>query len=261
MKEGTSMDFLNRDKLIELFRFNSSNCDDSEGIVSLKEYTERFVEGQKEIFYISGQDRASVEQSPHLEIFKKKGIEVLYLTDPMDDIVFSSMPRFGEYDIKSVDQANLDSVKEIKKDEEDVKVEDKEGDSEFNEFASFVKTTLGEKVKDVVKSSRLSDSPCILVNADGSASSHIQNVMKMMDKNYTVAAKVLELNADHAMVKNLAEIYKKSPQEEFLKEALFQLFETSMFQEGVVLDPKETVPRIFRTLEKASGWYLDINKK
>ncbi|MBF0275936.1 MAG: molecular chaperone HtpG [Nitrospinae bacterium] len=260
IKEGVNIDFENREKLTGLLMFNSSSCPDSEKLISLKDYVNTFVEGQKDIFYISGTDRETLERSPHLEIFKKKNIEVLYLTDPMDDIVLSSLMKFDGKDIKSVDQANLESIKDISKDKDEPEVIDDASEKEFNEFLSFCKSSLGEKIKDVKKSDRLTDSPCILVNPDGSISSHMQKVMQMMDKNFKVSPKILELNAKHPLIINLSKVYQKSPREDFLKDSVFQLYEGSLLQEGVILDPKETVPRIFNMVEKASGLFLNTSK-
>ncbi len=261
LKEALNSDFENRDKLQELLRFNSSSCEDSEGLVSLGEYVERFVEGQSEIYYASGADRETIERSAYLEIFNKKGVEVLYATEPMDDFILSSLMVYKEKQIRSVDDANLAALdklknKDGKEDEKEKDDKTSEDDASFTTFLTFVKETLGDKVKDAKRSHRLTNSPCVLVNEDGSMSLHMQKVMKMVDKNYQVSPKVIELNAEHPMVKNLAAIHEKNAEEPFLKLAVFQMFEAALLQEGVVIDPKEMPPRIFELLHKASDWCL-----
>ncbi|RMD59536.1 MAG: molecular chaperone HtpG, partial [Nitrospirae bacterium] len=118
LKEGIAVDLENRDRLTNLLLFNSSRCPDADTFITLKEYTERMQEGQKEIYYMSGMNREAVDKSPHIEVFKKKGIEVIYLYDPLDDIIMNTLIQYDGKPIKSAEQADIGiSIEEAKEEE------------------------------------------------------------------------------------------------------------------------------------------------
>ncbi len=256
LKEGFTQDFEHKDRIKELLRFNSSLKEKSDEYISLKEYIEKMQENQTEIYYFSGPSLEDIKHSPHLEIFKKKGIPVIYLTDPLDDLVMSHLPEYDGKPIKPADQANLN----LTQGEEDKKEESKEEtdyDKNFKELVAKFKSVLGEKVTDVVESKRLTDSPCILVNPDGSMSSHMQKILKAVNKDYKMAAKILEINKGHAIMKNLTEALINKKNELYIDQAINLLFDSAVILDGYLENPTETVGRINSVLETSSKYYVE----
>lgn len=256
-------DYANREKYAELLRFNSSGCKDGEETTSLAEYSERMKNDQKEIYYISGSNRAAVEGNPHLEIFKNKGIEVLYLFDPLDEFALSSILKYKEFELKSVDQAdlsNLDKFEDMEKKEEKAEELSKDDKLHFDSLLSKIKEILGDKVKEVRVSKRLQDSPACLVNPDGSMSATMQKIMQSMNKDASIPQKILEINQGHNLMRNLLKVYKSNPNDEYIKSVAEQLYETSLLMEGYLNDPHELVARINDLLNKSSNWYTELKK-
>jgi len=257
MREGVTLDYQNRDKLAKLLRFNSSSKDDSE-YISLEDYVKGMNDGQKEIYYAGGKNRSSIDGSPHIEIFKKKGIEVLYLFDPIDEFVLSALGTFGEKTIKSIDMKDIEVGK-------DADVVDKEEDaneslafkSAFDGLLKKAKEVLGERVSEVKESNRLVDSPCCLLNPDSMTSTHMQKIMQMSNKDFSMSAMVMEFNRQNKLVRNLTDIFKDDPTNQFLDECCRQLYENSLMSEGLTsVDAHESIPRIQRFMEKASETVL-----
>ena len=179
LKEGIHEDFDNRDKLLELTRFKSSAVD---GWTSLKEYVERAKESQNEIYYITGPDAEQVSKSPQLEGFRAKGVEVLFMTDPVDEFWVPAVGTFEEKTFKSatrgdVDLSSVDGEEsdEKKKEDADKKTETAEG---MDPLLAAFKVTLGDAVKDVRTSSRLTDSPVCLVADEGAMDMHLERLLK-----------------------------------------------------------------------------------
>jgi HSP90 family molecular chaperone len=248
IKQGISSDFENRDRIAELLRFNSSFFDDGNGLTSLSEYVSRMNEDQKEIYYISGENRDAVDRNPHIEIFKKNGIEVLYLYDPADDFVLSGLNKYKDKDIKSIDQANLDSLekddKSEKKSEEEI--------NKLDNLVSYVKELLKDKTKDVRKSSRLTDSPVCLVNPDNTTSTQMQKIMKMLNESFEIPKKIFEINYDSELIKNLAEIHHKNINKEYLDNCVMQLFDNALMLDGFMNQPSTMIPRLNQLMEEGT---------
>ncbi|MBN1350925.1 molecular chaperone HtpG [candidate division KSB1 bacterium] len=257
-KEGHT-DFLNRDKFNELLRFNSSTHKDAGELTSLTAYIERMKEGQKDIYYLSGPSREAVERDPHLEIFKQKGIEILYLYEPLDEFVMTGMHQFKEKNLISADQADLSSLKDVKLGDDAAKEEapKEENKREFEKLCRRLKDILGDKVEDVRLSERLTDSPAVLVSKDGSFSSQMQRLMTILNKDETLPKKIMEVNAKHTLIQNLFEIYKKNPKDEFLEKSATQLFLSAQLVDGYLVDPHQLVQGTQELLKNASSWYLE----
>lgn len=254
-------DYANREKYAELLRFNSSECKEATDFTSLAEYAERMKKDQKEIYYISGTNRASVEVNPHLEIFKNKGIEVLYLFDPLDEFALNSLMKYKEFEMKSVDQAdlsNLDKFENIEKKEEKAEELSKDDSLHFDSLMSKIKEILGDRVKEVRVSKRLQDSPACLVNPDGSMSATMQKIMQTMSKDSSIPQKILEVNRDHNLMRNLLKVYKSNPADEYITNVAEQLYESSLLMEGYLTDPHKLVNRINDLLNKSSDWYTKL---
>ncbi|HLC15536.1 MAG TPA: molecular chaperone HtpG [Thermodesulfovibrionia bacterium] len=251
LKEGIAIDFANREKVADLLLLNSSKCTNADELITLKEYTERMPEEQKEIYYLSGFDRVSVQSSPHIEIFTKKGIEVLYFYDPLDDIIVSHLMMYSGKLIKSVDHADIELLKSF---------EDKEGEAEetiafnskFDMLLNKFKEVLTDKVLEVKESKRLSESPCVLLNPEHAPSSSIQKIMSMMNKDFQMSKKILEINKRHPLIRNLAEINSDSKNEQLVKMLCEQLYDNAVMLEGIIPKPSDMIPRLQKIMEQAS---------
>jgi molecular chaperone HtpG len=252
-------DFAHKEQFSKLLRFNSSHFEDRFGLTSLQEYVDRAKEGQKEIYFASGPSREAIRSNPHLEIFLRKGLEVLYLLEPLDEFVLSSTGAFGDFSLTSVEQAGLetlDKLADVAEKKERKELGEEEAQT-FDKLLARIKEILGEKVTEVRASKRLQDSPACLVSPDG-MSAQMDKIMRIMAKDETLPKKVLEINPDHPLVRNLLRIYAKEPQDSFITLTAEQLFESSMLLEGYLPDPHALVQRVNKLMEQSSGWYTEI---
>ncbi|MFQ5751964.1 MAG: molecular chaperone HtpG, partial [bacterium] len=195
-KTGVNTDFSNKDKIVELLRFESSKVEKGE-LTSLQEYVGRMKKDQKEIYYLSGEHREVIEKNPNLEYFKKNDLEVLLLTDPFDVFIVPSLNEYDKKPLKSIDNADLD----LKQDEKS----QKEAMSEHlsKSLIEIFKKTLGDKVQDVIASKRLVDSAVTLVVGKEGMDKQMEKMMKMMNQDYAGSKKILEVNLSHPLIKNL----------------------------------------------------------
>ncbi len=236
-KTGVNSDFANKDRIVELLRYETSELPRGK-FKSLKEYVSSMQSDQNEIYYIMGDSRELIEKNPNLEYFKKKGLEVIYLTDPVDVFTF---PYIQEYDGKkfvSIEKADIDIS-----DDEEIKKEslDKEKSSSLLEF---FKKKLGDKVEGVIESKRLVDSPASLVVGKKGMDPQMERMMQYMDKNYQSSKKVLEVNTAHPLIKNLAKLYEQDKNSEVLENSIIQLFEGAVLLEGKLDSPADYVKRM-----------------
>ena len=235
IKEGVYQDFEHKEALTELLRFKSTK---EKGLVSLREYVERMRDEQKSIYYITGQNQISLQNSPLLEMYNKKDIEVLLLDDEIDEIIISSVPKYDEKDLKSVNRSGAaddfseESDKDVKK--------------SLQPVVKKIKKVLGDKVKDVKLSNRLSDSPSCIVADENDPTAQMQEMMKSMGQMDMPTIKpILEINPNHNIVVKLKE---KTKQKSFEGIALL-LFEQALIQEGVKLeDPSGFVERLNKVI-------------
>jgi len=256
-------DYPNQEKFVELLRFDSSANENSEQLVALAEYVERMKEEQKDIYYMTGPSREALATDPHLEIFKRKGLEVLYLYDPVDEFVISSVNKYKEFELKSVDQVDLKSLETLGDSENKKKKTKKLSKEDAKELTSLfakMKEILGDKVTDVKVSERLEDSPACLVNSDNTMSASMQKMMNMMGNNETIPAKIMELNQDHKLIRNLIKVFKSDSNDKYIADVTEQLYESSLLLEGYLADPHKLVNRINSMLEESSNWYTEVKK-
>jgi molecular chaperone HtpG len=249
LKEGLSSDYANRDKLLELSRWNSSIGKDAQDLTTLKDYVSRMREGQKEIFYFTGPSREAIERNPNLEFFRKQGLEVLYCYDPADDLVIQAVREFEGKPFASIDQADLDTLKQA----QDLAEPDKPRleQSELDALIAYFKETLGSRVQSVIASKRLVDSPAVLVSPDG-ISGNLSRVMQMIDKNFQPSAKILEINPAHPLLRNLSRMLKADKSDGLLRGITEQLLENCMLVDGLVSKPEAMVTRIQDLMERAA---------
>ena len=256
------MDFLNKDKFSKLVRFNSSASEDEKGLTSLAEYITRAKEEQKEIYFAYGPSREALGLSPYLEVFRRKGIEVLYLYEPIDEFVMDALRDYDGYTLVSAehaDMAQLDQFEDLEKaDKPEALSEDQK--SSLDKMLARIKTVLGDGVTEVKATARLSDSPVCLANPDGNVTSSMDKIMRVMSKDSSIPKKVLEINPDHALIRNMLTIFEKDENDPFIDQAANQLFESALLLEGYLTDPHALVGRVQDLLTKSSGWYVETTK-
>jgi molecular chaperone HtpG len=256
------MDFLNKDKFGKLVRFNSSISDDEKGLASFEEYIGRAKEGQKEIYYAFGPSREALGLSPYLEVFRRKGIEVLYLYEPIDEFVMDAVRDFEGFTMVSAEHAEMDKLDQFESLEKEDKAEEltDEQKSTMDKLLVRIKDALGDSVTEVKTSQRLSDSPVCLANPDDNVTSSMDKIMRVVSKDTTIPKKVLEINPDHALVRNMLTIFERDENDPFIDQAANQLFESALLLEGYLTDPHALVGRVQDLLTKSSGWYVETNK-
>ena len=238
LKEGLYGDYANRETLLDLVRFKSTRV---EGLTSLADVKSRMKEGQKSIYYITGGAESLLRTSPLLEIYKKKDLEVLILDDDFDEIVFSGIDKYGETDLKAVNKA---ATGEDLKDEAEPDQEDKT--ETLKPLLDKLKTTLGDRVKDVRASVRLADSPSCIISDEEEPSLQMQQMLRAMGQKDIPAPKpTLEINPDHEIIKKLLARSDDST----TQDAAWLLFDQALLMEGVPLqDPAAFVQRLNRVL-------------
>ena len=232
LKEGLYEDIERKETLLDLCRFSSN---ESEDVVSLTEYLEKMPESQKDIYYISSETRAQAIASPHLEGFKSKKIPVLIMTDAIDQFWLPMIGSFKDKKFISITQGqiNLDNLDEKNKDKDIENKEQKEKqDKEFVDLIAQMKVVLGEQVKDIRLSSKLTDSPVCLVADDGDMDIAMEQLMAQRDTNYKGAPRILEINGDHSLIKNMKSLLSKKENNDLVSDAGTLLFEQARLMEG-----------------------------
>jgi molecular chaperone HtpG len=238
LKEGLYSDFTNRETLLDLTRFKSTKV---EGLTSLADVKDRMQPEQKALYYITGGSESMLRNSPLLEIYKKKGIEVLILDDDIDEIVFSMVPKYSDIDLKAVNKA---SISEDLKDESTP-----EKAEELKPLLEKIKVALGDAVKEVRASSRLADSPSVIVSDEDEPSARMRQMMQAMgQKDLPELKPVLEINPDHEIIKKLLADHENGK----IQDAAWLLFDQALLLEGVPLkDPAAFVQRLNRVLNRS----------
>ena len=256
-------DFANQEAFGELLRFNSSRHEDKTGLISLDEYIEAAKDGQKEIYYISGPSREAIEQNPHLEIFRAKGLEVLYLYEPVDEFVMDSLRKFKDFELKATENADITNIEKYadnaeKKDKPEELSQEQSKD--MDRFLKRVQEILGDRITEARISKRLSQSPSCLVSPDGSTS-QMHKIMQMVTKDTSIPKKVFEINQDHKLVRNLLSVFAKNEQDEFVATVVEQLYESALLMDGYLADPHKMVNRLNKLMEDSSAWYKEREGK
>ena len=250
LKEGVVSDFLHREALGKLLRFESSASEPGK-LTSLAEYVERMGEEQKEIYYISGASREDIEAGPYIEAFRKRDLEIIYTLDPIDDFVFSHLAVFDEKQLVSADRGDL----KLPGDKEEESSEEKSAESKEEQkategLAAWMKEVLGDKVKEVQESKRLEDSPAIIVNPDGFMTSSMERLMRSSGQQgmQQFGAKNLEINGRHPLLKGLVELKKND--EPFARSVVEQIYDNATIQAGLMVEPRSMVERSYEILSR-----------
>ena len=238
MKEGPGEDFANKEQLARLLRFSSTHTDSEVQDVSLADYVGRMKEGQEAIYYVTADSFAAAKNSPHLEIFRKKGIEVLLLAERVDEWLVSSLTEFDGKPLKSVAQGELD-LGELE-DEEEKKAHE-EVDEAFKDLVSRVKEVMGDTVSEVRLTHRLTSSPACLVTGENDMSANLERILRTAGQDVPTTKPVFELNPEHPLVERL----KQESDDERFSEMASILFDQALLAEGGQLeDPASFVKRL-----------------
>ena len=241
-KEGAGEDFGNRERIAKLLRFASTRADSEEQNVSLADYVSRMKPEQDRIYYVTADSFAAARSSPHLEVFRKKGVEVLLLYDRVDEWVVSHLTEFDGKSLQSVAKGRLDLGK--LEDEAEKKEQEKEA-GEFKDLVEKVKKSLGENVKDVRVTLRLTDSPACLVADEHDLSANLQRLLKAAGQNAPASKPILEINPHHRLLTRL----KGETDETRFNDLSKILFDQALLAEGGTLeDPAGFVRRVNQLL-------------
>ena len=257
-------DYANRERICALLRFNSSTLADAEALTSLDEYMSRAAEGQKTIWYVAAPNREAARLNPHMERFRRKGIEVLWLYEPVDEFVMDSLAKYKDWEFKSVETAADDALNDFAdKEQPEHKAEaplSEDDSASFDALLERMKAILGEKVTDVRVSHRLADSPAVLVSPDGGMSSSMEKLLKVMQKDDSIPVKVLEVNRDHPLLRSMLRIFKADAEDRILADMTSHLFDASLLLDGYLKDPQALAARTGKLLEEAAAWYTEVRK-
>jgi len=247
LKEGVGEDFANKERIAKLLRFSSSTSEGEQADVSLAAYLERMKPGQDKIYYITAETPAAARNSPHLEVFKKKGVEVLLLTDRVDEWVTTSLTEFEGKALQSVAKGELDLG--ALEDEADKQAQ-QQAEEAAKPVISRISATLAGKVKEVRATARLTDSPACLVVGEHDMSANLERLLKSAGQDVPEIKPILEINPEHVLLKRLAEEQDESR----AADLAYVLYDQALLAEGGKLDdPATFVKRINRLMLELSA--------
>ena len=231
LKEGLYEDLERKDTLLELARFSNNENDD---LISLEDYVNAMDKNQKDIYYIAADTKSQALSSPHLEGFKSKGIKVLVMADPIDQFWLSMAGQFKEKNFVSITQGeiDLDNIKSDKKDPKNKDTKKDDVDKKFTNLIAHLKASLGQNIKDIRLTSKLTDSPACLVADKGDMDVAMENLMKQRDPNYQGAPRILEINPEHALVEKMNKLLSDKKHNNLVDDAGTLLFEQARMMEG-----------------------------
>ena len=242
IKEGLYQDFENKDKLIELVRFKTTNSEDN--LVSFKDYVKNMKKDQKSIYFITGSDKKTLKYSPLLEVYKKNGIEVCLFEDEIDDIVFTGVREYKEYNLKSVNHS--DATDNLTDDNEEKEIKTSKN---IEIFIKSMKKILKDDVKDIKVSNRLTDSPCCMVADQNDPTAQMQQMMEAMGQKSDEKIKpIMEINPNHKIIKKLVKLGKGK----VFNDSVKLLYDQTLIIEGLKPDnPLDFAKRLNEVLNKS----------
>lgn len=250
LKEGLHFDFANKEKLQELVLFESSRTETG-GNVSLKDYVARMPDTQQEIYFITGDSRQAVENSPHLEIFARKGYEVLFMTDPVDEWVVQALTEYAGKKLKAVDRGDLELETDEEKKEHAARREGAR--KQYGDVLAFIREKLTDRVKEVRLSNRLTSSACCLVADEHGLNAHMERMLKAMNQPVPESKRILELNPDHPLLPVLARLHAKDKESARLADYCDLLYDQALLTEGSPINDPLRFSRLVADLMVTEG--------
>ncbi len=243
LKEGVGEDFANREQIAKLYRFASTKTDSSEQTLALADYVARMKEGQKAIYYITADSYTAAKNSPHLELFNKKDIEVLLLSDRIDEWMLSYLTEFDGKPLQSITKADIDLGDLADKEAEEQKAQD----AEFGSFVERVKTLLGERVKDVRITHRLTDTPAVVSTDNDQMTTQMAKLFAMSGQPVPEVKYTFELNTEHPLVQKVADLTDET---EFANWVELLLEQAMLSERGTLENPAAFIKRVNSLLTK-----------
>jgi len=250
LREGITSDYDNRDRLAKLLRFASTNSLMTEELVSLQDYCSRAQEGQEQIYFACGTDSDAVLRDPNLEVFRSRNLEVLILTDPADEFILSHLREFDKKQIVSVDSADLklppksDASTKTDEQESEAKTDEPKDSEGFETVLKWIGEALGDQVKEVRRSERLTESACCLVNSQGSMSTTLQKVLRMNTPEFEMQKMILEINPNAPLVRRLSELAVNPDNQRFVQDCGCQMHANAMIMAGLAPNGNEMAARV-----------------
>ncbi len=250
IKEGIITQPFDHDDLVPLLRFHSSALE-GDALTSLADYVARMKPEQEAIYYILGERLESVRHSPHLDPFRARGLEVLYLTDPFDGMVMQTLREFEGKPLRNVDDPAL-MLPPLEEEHEEGD-EAPPSDETLASLRERIKAVLGERITEVRPSQMLRGHPARLVSAEGGAARDFEQVRRLVEQDYRAAPRILEINPRHPLIRGLAARLERTPDDPLIELAIEQLYDNLLLLEGLHTNPAEMVPRLQQLLEAAVG--------
>jgi molecular chaperone HtpG len=245
VKQGATVDPLNREGLLPLLRFHSSKSGDE--LISMADYVERMSGGQEAIYYILASNRDSATHSPHLDYFTGRDLEVLYFLDPLDGLLAEAIGEYEGKPLKNVDDPDLGLP--VEEEEDDAAV----AEADFDRLTERFREVLGDRVTEVRESKLLADHPCRLVSPEGGSDWDMQRIRRLLGQEGEIPARILEINRRHPLIQNLAGLVAAQSDEGVVDQTIEQLFDNLLLLEGLHPNPAQMVPRIQALLEAATN--------
>ena len=262
LRTGIGHDFENRERIAKLMRFHSTHAAGPEVVVvgakidseaaptvSLDDYVARALTGQTQIYYLSGPDLGALSRHPHIEAFRKRKLEVLFLDDPVDEFALTQLHQYEGKDLISIDSAEVKFPESTEVAESAAR---EATPKNFTRVVELFRGALDNKVADVRESSRLTDSPCCLVNSQGTMSSQLQKVLSQTMKSFELPRRIMEVNPQAPLIKRLCELSVNSDNDEFIRDCGRQLYANALILDGLVPDVEEATTLSLRFMEELS---------
>ena len=245
LKEGIEVDPSNKEKIKDLLLFESSKTEPGK-YVSLKEYTDRMVIDQKEIYYLTGNSRNAVENSPHLEVFKKKEIEVLFMIEPVDEFILASFGEYNKKKLKSIAQGDINlGTEEEKKLADEQKKEDS---GKYKKLIKKIQDSLKDDVKEVRLSDRLTDSASCLVTDEGDMNPQMERIFAAMNQPMPETKRILELNPKHPVIETMNDLFSADKKNPKINDYSSLLYDQALLTEGIPINDPARFTRLISDL-------------